>query len=241
MNYALVFAGGTGTRMNSQTRPKQFLLLNGKTIIIHTLEHFEMHPEIDAICVVCIEGWIDFLKKDLKKEGFSKVKWIVPGGNSGQESIYNGLKAIHDDPETNENDIVLIHDGVRPLINEKLITDNIDCVRTNGTAVTVSPAIETIAIVDETSKIVSTVKRETCRLARAPQTFKVGDIFGCHTKAIEENKFDFIDSSSMMSYYGYSLYTVMGPTENIKITNPSDYYVFRSLTEAKENQQIFGF
>lgn len=241
MNYALIFAGGTGTRMNSKTKPKQFLELHGKAIIIHTLEIFENHPEIDGISVVCIESWLDYLKKLIDKEGFKKVKWIVPGGNSGQESIYNGLKAIHDDPSTSDDDIVLIHDGVRPLINDDVISDNIECVKKNGTSITVSPAIETIAMVDENNKIVDTVEREKCRLARAPQSFKVGDIFGCHTKAIEANKFDFIDSASMMSYYGFSLYTVLGPAENIKITTPSDYYIFRSITEAKENQQILGF
>jgi hypothetical protein len=95
--------------------------------------------------------------------------------------------------------------------------------------------------VDGSDRITDTVTRDKCRLARAPQSFKVGDIFGCHTKAIEANKLDFIDSASMMSYYGFSLYTVLGPAENIKITTPSDYYIFRSITEAKENQQILGF
>ncbi len=241
MNYALIFAGGSGTRMNSKSKPKQFLELHGKAIIIHTLELFENHPEIDGISVVCIEGWIDYLKKLIDKEGFKKVKWISPGGASGQESIYNGLKAIYDDESTNDDDIVLIHDGVRPLINDDVISDNIDCVKKNGTSVTVSPAIETIAKVDENNKIVDTVKREDCRLARAPQSFKIGDIYGCHQKAIAANKYDFIDSASMMSYYGFSLYTVLGPAENIKITTPSDYYIFRSITEAKENQQILGF
>ena len=220
--------------------PKQFLELHGKAIIIHTLEIFENHPDIDGIAVVCIESWLDYLKNLIDKDGLKKIKWIVPGGNSGQESIFNGLKAIHDDPATSDDDIVLIHDGVRPLINGDVITDNIEGVKKNGVAITVSPAIETIAIVDGSDKITDTVTRDRCRLARAPQSFKIGDIYGCHQKAIEANKFDFIDSASMMSYYGFSLYTVLGPAENIKITTPSDYYIFRSITEVKENQQIFG-
>ncbi len=240
MNYALIFAGGSGTRMNSKSKPKQFLELHGKAIIIHTLELFENHPEIDGISVVCIEGWIDYLKKLIKKEGFTKIKWISPGGETGQQSIYNGLKAIYDDESTTEDDIVLFHDGVRPLINAQVITDNIESVKKYGTSVTVNPAIETIAVVDENNKIVSTVPRETCRMARAPQSFKLGDIYACHQKAIAINKFDFTDSASLMSYYGYELYTVLGPTENIKITNPSDFYILRSIIEAKENQQIFG-
>ncbi len=241
MNYALIFAGGSGTRMNSKSKPKQFLELHGKAIIIHTLELFENHPEIDGISVVCIADWIDYLKRLIDKEGLKKVKWISPGGASGQESIYNGLKAIYDAPDTKQEDIVLIHDGVRPLITPEVISENIESVKRNGTAVTVSPAIETIAQVDENNKIIGTVKREDCRLARAPQSFRVGDIYGCHQKAIAASKYDFIDSASMMSYYGFSLYTVLGPAENIKITTPSDYYIFRSITEAKENQQILGF
>ena len=113
MNVALIFAGGSGTRMNTKSRPKQFLELHGKEIIIYTLEHFERHPDIDAIAIVCIEPWIEYLKKALKKHDITKVKWIVPGGETGQDSIFNGLDAIHKDCP--EDSIVLIHDGVRIL------------------------------------------------------------------------------------------------------------------------------
>ena len=94
MNYAVIFAGGTGTRMNTKTKPKQFLTLHNKEIIIYTLEHFENHPEIDGISVVCIEGWIDYLKKLIEKYQLKKVKWITPGGKTGQEYIYNCLNAM---------------------------------------------------------------------------------------------------------------------------------------------------
>lgn len=241
MNTALIFAGGTGTRMNSRTKPKQFLDLNGKAIIIHTLEHFENHPQIDAIAVVCIESWIDYFKTLIKKEDFKKIRWIVPGGSNGQESIFNGLKAIHDDPETDDDTIVLIHDGVRPLINEQLITDNIKCVRENGSAITVSPAIETIIQTDENRMITNTVDRHKCCLGRAPQGFFLKDIYGCHVKSNEMDKHDFVDSASMMTFFGFKLYTVDGPDENIKITTPSDYYVFKSMMEAREARQIMGF
>ena len=124
MNYAVIFAGGTGTRMNTKTRPKQFLKLHGKEIIIYTLEHFENHPDIDGISVVCIEGWIEYLKKLIKKYQLTKVKWVSPGGSTGQESIFKGLNAMRG--EIDEESIVLIHDGVRPIIDEELITQNIE-------------------------------------------------------------------------------------------------------------------
>ena len=146
MNAALIFAGGTGTRMNIKTMPKQFLPLHGKPIILYTLEQFEYHPDIDVIVVVCIASWIDHLKLLLKKNNFTKVHWVVPGGSSGQESICNGLKALHE--HCPEDTIVLVHDGVRPLVNAQVITDNIACVQAHGNAITTSSAIviTTIAV-----------------------------------------------------------------------------------------------
>ena len=169
MNCALIFAGGSGKRMNSKSRPKQFLELHSKEIIIYTIEHFEKHPDIDAIVVVCIEGWIEYLKKALKKNGIEKVKWIVPGGETGQDSIYNGLKVLHDNCP--EDTIVLIHDGVRPLIDEELITNNINCVKEHRTAVTVTPVTETVMLTDSDNQVYTSVERAKCRLAKAPQGF----------------------------------------------------------------------
>ena len=149
MNAALIFAGGTGTRMNIKTMPKQFLPLHGKPIILYTLEQFEYHPEIDAIVVVCIESWINHLNMLLKRNNFTKVNWVVPGGASGQESIFNGLKALHE--HCPEDTTVLVHDGVRPLINAQVISDNIACVKEHGNAITTSVAIETIMMIDQSS------------------------------------------------------------------------------------------
>ena len=241
MNAALIFAGGTGTRMN----------------ILYTLEQFEYHPDIDAIVVVCIASWIDHLKMLLQKNNFTKVKWVVPGGASGQESIYNGLKALHDNCP--EDTIVLVHDGVRPLVNAQVISDNIACVQAHGNAVTTSSAIETIMLMDESgadNTIQQIIPRQRCAMARAPQSFRLGDLYQAHCRAISEGRGDlyqahcraisegrgdFIDSASMMMEYGHTLYTVTGPAENIKITTPSDYYMFKSFVEAEENKQIFGY
>lgn len=238
MNVALIFAGGSGKRMNSKSRPKQFLELHGKEIIIYTIEHFEKHPEIDAIAVVCIEEWIDYLKLILKKNCIEKVKWIVPGGATGQDSIYNGLQVIHENCP--EDSVVLIHDGVRPLINEELITANIRCVEEHGSAVTVAPVTETVMLTADNNQVYTSVERSRCRMAKAPQGYILKDIYEAHRKAIAENIHDKIDSATMMSDYGYSLYTVEGGPENIKITTPSDFYIFRALIDAMENSQIFG-
>lgn len=145
MNIAVIFAGGTGQRMNTASKPKQFLELHSKPIIVYTLEYFQSHSQIDSIIVVCLSNWIDYCKELLQKYHITKVLKVVSGGNSGQESIFNGLEAANQ-ISNDENAIVLIHDGVRPLINEKLITNCIAAVKESGSAITVSPAIETVLI-----------------------------------------------------------------------------------------------
>lgn len=237
MNVAVIFAGGTGSRMNSKTKPKQFLLMHGKPIIIYTLEKFDEHPDIDAIVVVCLRDWIEALKKYVEKFSLSKVVSIVPGGGSGQESIRNGIfeaSRLFPDDST-----VIVHDGVRPLIDESTITDCIRCVKQHGSAVTVVPATETV-VQSESGRITGIIDRHHCQLARAPQCFVLGDLKKAHQRALDENRLDFIDSASMMSYYGHDLYKVDGSTANIKITTPADYYIMRAIMDEQENSQIFG-
>lgn len=238
MNIALIFAGGSGKRMNSKSKPKQFLELHGKEIIIYTLEHFERHPQIDAIVVVCIKEWIEYLKTALKKNNIEKVEWIVPGGETGQDSIFNGLKAIYEN--YSEDSIVLIHDGVRPLINAELISSNIQSVKEYGSAVTVAPVVETVMLTEHKNKVYKSIEREKCCMAKAPQSFFLKDIYAAHQKAISEGIHTKIDSATMMSDYGFSLHTVECGSENIKITTPADFYIFRALIDARENSQIFG-
>lgn len=238
MNYAVIFAGGTGTRMNTKTRPKQFLTLHGKEIIIYTLEHFENHPDIDGISIVCIESWMDYLKKLLDKYQIKKVRWISPGGSTGQESIYNGLNAMRKDIDGNS--VVLVHDGVRPLIDAELISENIRVAKEKGSAVTVVPATETVMLLDENNHIIQSVDRQKCRVVRAPQSFIYKNLMQAHDEARADGNFNIIDSATMMSERGYTLYPVIGKAENIKITTPSDYYTFRAIVEAEENSQILG-
>jgi 2-C-methyl-D-erythritol 4-phosphate cytidylyltransferase len=239
MNYAVIFAGGTGSRMNTRTKPKQFLTLHGKEIIIYTLEHFERHPEIDGISIVCIGPWIGYLESLVERYHLKKVKWISPGGETGQESIFRGLDAMRG--EIADDSIVLIHDGVRPLITEELITENIQVAKEKGCAITVVPAIETVMLMDEQNQISQSVDRKRCRVVRAPQSFRYQDLLEAHDKAREKGEMDYIDSATMMSAAGYTLYPVLGEPENIKITTPSDYYSFRAIVEAQENSQILGY
>lgn len=241
MNTAVIFAGGSGSRMHTKSRPKQFLDLNGKPILIYTIELFDSHPQIDAIICVCLESWIPFLRKMLRKFEIGKVVRIVPGGSSGQDSIYKGLCAAEEyaKEQNEENPIVLIHDGVRPLLIEETISDNIKKVKECGSCITVVPAIETV-IVSQKDGSLEIPKRSDSKMARAPQSFYLKDIIDAHRRSQAEGKTDFIDSCSMMSHYGMKLGIVEGPMENIKITTPTDYFVFRAMVEVHENQQIFG-
>lgn len=239
MNIGVIFAGGVGKRMNSRVKPKQFINVYGKPIIIHTLEIFENHEEIDAIVVACLESWIPYLDELLKKFNIHKVVKVVPGGASGQESIYNGLVAA-EEVAAGEKSIVLIHDGVRPLINEKTISDNIASVKEHGSAITSVKVKETVLVVSEDNSIDSVPKREDTRLARAPQSFYLDEILAAHRKSMEEHLPGFIDSCSLMQHYGKKLYLIEGPQENIKITTPDDFYTMRALLDAKEEAQIYG-
>ena len=238
MNIAVIFAGGSGKRMNTRSRPKQFLEFRGKPIIIYTLELFDNHPQIDGIVVACIEEWIPYLQKMIRKFEINKVREIVPGGETGQDSIRAGLEAAARHYQADST--VLIHDGVRPLITEQTITDNIKCVREFGSCITCIPATETFIVSDENGGI-TIPSRADSLIARAPQSFRLMDILTAHRRATDEGRHDFIDSCSMMNHYGYRLHTVTGPMENIKITTPTDFFIFKAMVDVHENQQIFGF
>ena len=186
MNIALIFAGGTGQRMNTKTKPKQFLELHGKPILVYTLEQFQKHDEIDAIILVMLESWIDYSRTLIEQYHLTKVTAIVPGGSTGQESIYNGVKTASE--LFPMESVILIHDGVRPLVDGKTISSNIACVKQNGSAITVSPAIETTVIKNEQGMVGDIIERSRCQLAKAPQSFFLHDLWNAHCKAIDDGK-----------------------------------------------------
>ena len=212
--------------------PKQFLEWNGRPILIQTLDVFEQTDLIDGIVLACKTEWIDHTKNLIREAGLQKVLSIVPGGESALDSQYNGLaEAKRLFP--NEDVTVLIHDGVRPLVDKATIERNIESVETKGSAITVTPAIETVMVTDNGS-INRILNRSECLMAKAPQSFKLDDILSVHDRAKAEGTHNFIDSASMMMHYGYTLYPVLGETENIKITTPSDYYMFTGIIKNRE-------
>lgn len=239
-NIAVIFAGGVGSRMHSKELPKQFLEIYNKPIIIHTIEFFERNKNINSIVVVCVEDWIEYFNNLIYKYQLKKIKAVVPGGKTGQLSIYNGLKVAREISE-NENDIVLIHDGVRPLINIELLTSNINDVKKYGSSITSGIVKETIVEIDDDGEIILVPDRAHSRVAKAPQCFYLKDIFNSHEKALQEGIVNFIDSCTMMKHYGYKLHMTDGPYENIKITTPDDFYTMRAILQAKEDAQLNDF
>ena len=239
MNIAVLFAGGVGTRMHSKDLPKQFLEIHGRPIIVHTAEIFQAHPNVDAIVVASHPDWIDYCSKLFTQYGVDKVKKVVAGGETGQLSIYAGLCAA-EEVAADERAIVLIHDGVRPLITPQTISDNIASVEKYGSAITSVKVKETVLEVDSSGMITNVPDRSTSRLARAPQSFWLDEILSAHHRALAEDRTDFIDSASMMMNYGHTLHLVEGPEENIKITTPDDFFAMRAILDARENRQIYG-
>jgi len=218
MNYALIFAGGVGLRMGSET-PKQFIEVNGKPIIVHTVAVFNDSPIIDKIVIVTLSDYICKVKNYIVKYNLSKVVKVVVGGNTAMESQFNGLKYIK--RTSNESDVVFIHDGVRPFINGKLLEDCLHSVQSRGNAVTVCPATETVSILDSNGQIEKILPRQKCMLARAPQVFLVNDIYSAHS-IVGDKRNCFVDSASLMMSQNIRLNIVEGPSENIKITTQYD-------------------
>ena len=239
MNIALIFAGGTGQRMHSAACPKQFLELFGKPIIIYTLEIFQKHPDIDLIVVPCIEGWQDHLRMLAQRYGITKLVQIVTGGKTSQESKLSALRAVRD--LCRDDDIVVMHDAVRPLITEKLISDNLACARSYGNAITVDPFTETGIISEDGNTVDSTIERRKLYIAKAPQTFFYKDALDAHEAAQSMPESTTIDTCTIMAALGKQLHFVRCEHSNIKITTPEDYYVFKAIYDLRESRSVLGF
>lgn len=237
MNIAIIIAGGRGQRMG-QDIPKQFITIYDKPVIIYTLEGFQSHPLIDAIEVVCLAGWESVLKAYAQQFGITKLKWIVTGGETGQESIRNGVFNL--EGKADENDIIIIHDGIRPLIDEEVLTDVIVCAQHHGNGVTSLPYNEQIFLVDKDDENTTTqyIPRETLRRVQTPQAYNFKLIDEAYHEAFEK-KIGIYGSSyanTMMVELGHRLYFAAGSDRNIKLTRKDDFEMFKGyLKTVKDN------
>ncbi len=222
----LIFAGGVGARMKSQEIPKQFLEVEGKPIIIHTLEHFSNHDMVDTIVVVCLESWIDELKRAIDKYGVKKIVGIIPGGKTGFQSIHNGLVRIAETAK--DDDIVLICDGVRPMLSENLITTCIMDAKLYGTAVPVTPSIDSVLYSEDGSFCKKNMERKKVYITQAPQGYQMKKIMDAHEEAMKKG-IESVSSGDLMIELGHQIHIFQGIRENIKVTTPEDLNSLRAM------------
>lgn len=236
MNIAVIIAGGSGHRMG-QDIPKQFINVYDKPVLIYTLEGFQKHPQIDAIEVVCIDGWHDVLRAYAKQFNITKLKWIVSGGASGQESIRNGV--FHLEGKVSDEDIIVIHDGIRPLVDASVLTDVLLKAKEFGNAVTSMPYNEQIFIVDKDDETTTTryIPRETLRRVSTPQAYRF-DILDKRYHEAFEKRIGIYGSSytnTMMVELGERLHFASGSDKNIKLTTKDDLELFKAYLKADKD------
>ena len=242
MTVAIILAAGVGQRMRNAGLPKQFLKLFGKPIIIYTLEKFQQCGEVDKIVVVCKDGYLEYMKEILALYKMQKVELVVVGGNSRQSSLRHGLEAAMS-VGCREEDVVLIHDGVRPLVSTATIRENIRIAREYGCAITVYPATESVLISDgKDIKIDDFKKRADTYSLSSPQSFQLGKLlnaFSCNPKE-DYHGMPLLDAGMVYSSVGGDVHLVKEQSPNIKITTPEDFYYLRAMLELEENRGIFG-
>ena len=234
---AILTAGGTGTRTH-QDLPKQFLNVENKPIIIYTLEAFQQHPSIDEIYVSCLDGWNTILEAYAKQFNISKLKRIVTGGNTGQESIYNGLKAIKEDHISTDDIVVMIHDGNRPMLPQDVITDNLVKQKKCGSAVTVIPTTEVVFVSKDGIESNSALNREELWRTQTPHSYYFNQLWDVHNKALEDGVNNMAASCSLMQKYGFTTYFSKGSEKNIKITTVEDIEIIKALLTTKKDEWI---
>ena len=236
MNIALIIAGGVGQRMG-QDIPKQFINVDNIPVIVYTMAAFQKHPEIDAIEIVCVDGWHEVLYAYAKQFGISKLENVVSGGKNGQDSIRNGLYDIakrHND----DNDLVLIHDAIRPLLSEEIISNNIRVCKEHGNAITVIPCNAAMLKTYDGIHSETQVPRDNLKETQTPQTFFLKDIIAAHKEALEKGIVASVASCTMYIELGRKLYMCKGSEKNIKLTTVEDVEIFKALLNAKKDMWL---
>jgi 2-C-methyl-D-erythritol 4-phosphate cytidylyltransferase len=231
MNIALVIAGGVGRR-TQQEIPKQFINVYDKPILVYTLEGFQSHPDVDAIEVVCLDGWHEILAAYAKQFAISKLQWIVTGGETGQESIRNGVYDLYE--KCDKNDVVIIHDGIRPLIDGAVVSDCIAVCKKYGNGVSSLPYNEQIFKTTDGLTTVEYIPREILRRVQTPQAYRLCNLYQAYQKAFREEVGIYGSSytNTMMVELGYTLHFAAGSDRNIKITTIDDIALFKALLNA---------
>lgn len=228
MNIGLIIAGGSGNRMG-QDIPKQFMHVDNCPIIIHTLKAFQIHPDIDSIAVVCLNGWETVLQSYANQFSISKLRWIFKGGKNGQESIYNGIAGLRE-AGIDDEDLVLIHDAVRPLLSQDIISSNIAICKAYGYAITGIQCKEAVLESEDGFTTHTTIPRDKLIRTQTPQTFRLGNILKAHDKAKEQGVTNSVASCTLIAELGIAeMHIVPGSEKNIKVTTTEDLEILKAL------------
>ena len=235
MNIALIIAGGVGARMH-QNIPKQFLTVEERPVIVYTLEAFQRHSDIDAIAVVCVEGWENMLWAYANQFNITKLKHVIPGGKNGQDSIRNGVYEL--EKHYGQDDIVLIHDAIRPMVSQEIISDCIIKTRKHGCAISVIPCAEAMVITDDDESSKECYPRDHLKRTQTPQGFTIGKICDLHRRALEKGITNSVASVTLMIEMGEKVYFSAGSEKNIKLTTIEDIDIFKALLNVKRSDWI---
>lgn len=230
-NIALIIAGGIGSRMH-QDIPKQFLSVNDKPVIVYTMEAFQRHPDINAIYIVCLAGWQEILKAYIKQFQITKAVRIIEGGKNGQDSIRNGVYEIA--KEFQDDDLIMVHDAIRPMLSEDIISDNLVTCRKYGNAITVIPCMEAMLKSIDEHESKESILRNSLFRAQTPQTIRVKDAVRIHKAALENGITNSVATCTLLLELGEKVYFARGSELNIKITTPDDITIFKALLSMKK-------
>ena len=231
-NYVILLAGGVGKRMKSEL-PKQFIKVNGKPIIAYSIENFQRNVQIEKIVVVCVKEWIEHLVEIIRKYNLSKVEWIIEGGSTGHDSIRNGVFFLKDKIE--EDDFIIVHDAVRPVLPQKAIDEVIKVAHEKGNASSSIACHPPIVYTEDFESGITDVDREHVMLTASPQMYRYSLALKCYEQAEIENKHDFTFTSSLLIHCGERVYFAKGTTSNIKVTQKEDLALFNALLTIPED------
>ncbi len=230
-NYVILLAGGVGKRMGSEV-PKQFIKVKDKPIIVYSIENFQKNEQIDGIVVVCVKDWNDYVKELVETYNLTKVKWIIEGGNTGHDSIRNGVFFLKD--KISSKDFVIVHDAVRPILPQKAIDEVLRVAHEKGNASSSIACHPPIVYTEDFESGIKDVDREHVMLTASPQAYSYELALRCYEQAEEENRHNFTFTSSLLIHCGERVYFAKGTTSNIKITTMEDLALFEALLNVKE-------
>lgn len=230
-NYVILLAGGIGKRMGSDV-PKQFLIVNDKPIIVHTIERFQKNAQIESIVVVCVKEWQDHVMNLVKKYDLTKVVWIIEGGSTGHDSIRNGVFFLKEIIQP--DDFIIVHDAVRPILPQAALNEVIHVAHDNGNASSSIACHPPIVYTEDFKSGIKDIDRDHVMLTASPQVYRYDLALRCYEMAEKENKHDFTFTSSLLIYYGERVYFAKGTTSNIKITRKEDLALFEALLSVPE-------